>query len=119
MGTFYVTLEVGSPDQAVFEQVEALVDTGATYTLLPADLLDRLGVAPLDSQSFILANGERIRRDIGETAVRIDGRVRTTLVVFSDRGSHALLGAYILEAFSLAADPVNQRLISVDALALN
>ena len=118
MGTFWVDVEIGDPGSTGFETVTALVETGATYTVMPASLLRSLGVAPVDRQSFILANGQRIHRDIGETAIRIDGRIRTTLVVFSAEESHALLGAYTLEAFSLAADPVNRRLVHVDALAL-
>ena len=118
MGTFSVDLEIGDPRSTRFEMINALVDTGATYTVLPASLLRSLDVAPVDRQSFILANGQRIHRDIGETTVRIDGRTRKTLVVFSEEDSHALLGAYTLEAFSLAADPVNRRLVPVDALAL-
>ena len=119
MGTFSADMEIGDRNGTGFETVNALVDTGATYTVLPASLLRSLGVTPLDRQSFILANGQRIQRDIGETSVRIDGRIRTTLVVFSEEDSHALLGAYTLEAFSLAAvDPVNRRLVPVDALAM-
>ena len=118
MGTFWVDVDIGDPGNTRFESVNALVDTGATYTVMPASLLRSLGVAPVDHQSFILANGQRIHRDIGETSVRIDGRIRTTLVVFSEEEAHALLGAYTLEAFSLAADPVNRRLVPVDALAM-
>ena len=36
----------------------------------------------------------------------------------SDEESQALLGAYTLEAFSLAADPVNRRLVPVELLAI-
>ena len=118
MGTFWVDLEIGDPDNTRFERVNALVDTGSTYSVMPASLLAQLDVARVDRQRFILANGQRIHRDIGETSVRIDGRIRTTLVVFSDEESQALLGAYTLEAFSLAADPVNRRLVPVDALAM-
>jgi clan AA aspartic protease len=118
MGTFWVDLEIGDPDNTRFERVNALVDTGSTYSVMPASLLAQLDVARVDRQSFILANGQRIHRDIGETSVRIDGRIRTTLVVFSDEESQALLGAYTLDAFSLAADPVNRRLVPVDALAM-
>ena len=118
MGTFSVDLEIGDPDNTRFERVNALVDTGSTYSVMPASLLAQLDVARVDRQSFILANGQRIHRDIGETSVRIDGRIRTTLVVFSDEESQALLGAYTLEAFSLAADPVNRRLVPMDALAM-
>ena len=43
VGTFSVQLEVGNPSREEFVAVEALVDTGAIYNMLPEDLLDRLG----------------------------------------------------------------------------
>ena len=118
MGTFTTDIEVGDLSLSRFETVEVLVDTGSTYTMLPTTLLRSLGVTPISARNFVIASGQRIHRDIGETSVRIDGRIRTTLVVFSDEESQSLLGAYTLEAFSLAADPVNRRLVPVDALAL-
>ena len=118
MGTFHATIEVGDPDGVRFEPVEAMVDTGATFTMIPASLLDSLDVTPMDTQGFTLANGERIRLDIGETTFRIDGRTRTSIAVFADDNAPTLLGAFTLEAFSIAADPVNRRLIAVDSLLL-
>lgn len=118
MGTFDATIEVGDPGGTRFESVKAMVDTGATFTALPASFLRGLGVTPMDRQGFTLANGERFMLEIGETAFRIDGRMRTSTVVFADDNAPALLGAYTLEAFSLAADPVNRRLIYVDSLLL-
>ena len=116
MGTFKATVEIGDPDGAEFEPVEALVDTGSTFTMLPASFLRGLGVTPMDRQGFTLANGQRLMLEIGETAFRIDGRVRTSIVVFADDNAPALLGAYTMEAFSLAADPVNRRLMYVDSI---
>jgi aspartyl protease family protein len=46
MATFRVTIEIGPMDQSRFEQIEALVDTGATYTVVPRDVLERLGITP-------------------------------------------------------------------------
>ncbi len=46
MGAFRVRREVGNPAGGRFESIEALVDTGATYTVLPPDLLERLGIRP-------------------------------------------------------------------------
>ena len=39
MGTFSVPIEIGNSAGTRFEPVDALVDTGASYTLLPASLL--------------------------------------------------------------------------------
>lgn len=113
MGTFYVKIEVGDPAGKQWEAVEALVDTGATYTWLPRPLLERLGLVPAFRFPFVLADGRRIEREMAETRVRLDGKTRTTLVVFGDEGTQPLLGAYTMEGFGLAPDPVNRRLIEV------
>jgi len=44
MGMFHVELEVAGPARGRYERVEALVDTGFTYTVLPRGLLGNLGV---------------------------------------------------------------------------
>jgi len=49
---------------------------------------------------------------------RWDGQALPTLVVFGDEGSQPPLGAYTLEGFGLAADPVTRGLIPVRGLAL-
>ena len=98
--------------------MDALVDTGATYSTLPASMLTLLGVSPLVNQEFRLANGEMIHRDIGVANVRIDGRVRITPVVFSDERSHPILGALTLEQFSMAVDPVDLRLVPTSAIEI-
>jgi predicted aspartyl protease len=49
--------------------------------------------------------------------IRLEGREAPTLVVFAPDGSEPILGAFTLEGFLLAADPVNERLISVPGLA--
>lgn len=118
MGTFRVTVEIGDPDGQRYEKVEALVDTGATYTTVPAPLLVCLGVISHVRDAFILADGGRVERDIGRTWVRVDGRTELTLVVFGEADAPPLLGAYTLEGFRLAADPVGRRLIPVPGLLL-
>ncbi len=53
---------------------------------------------------------------MAETRVRLNGQTRTTLVVFGEEATLPLLGAYTLEGFGLAADPVNRRLVPVPGL---
>lgn len=118
MGTFSATIEIGDPRGERYEAMEALVDTGSSYTWAPRELLERLGVEPVDRWEFETADGRVIERDIGRTWVRIDGRSEVTLVVFGEEGSRPLLGAYTLEGLRLAPDPVNRRLIPVRGLAL-
>ena len=118
MGTFRVSIEIGDPRGERYEQVEALVETGATYTTAPASILQRLGVTPHDRVPFIMADGRRIERQVGRTRVRVDGKAEVTLVVFGDEGVEALLGAYTLEGLRLGIDPANERLVPTPGLLM-
>ena len=118
MDTFYVALEIGGPLGGRFESIQALVDTGTTYSWVPASVLSRLEVKPTFRFPFVLADGRRIERDMAETRVRLSGEGRTTIVVFGDEGTQALMGAYALEGFGLSADPVNRRLVPATGFLL-
>lgn len=116
MVTFKVSIGIGDPQGQEFETVEALVDTGATYSTLPASLLRRLGVETGRSVEFELADGSIIERDVGQTWVQINGDTAIVPVVFPDEGSAPLLGAVTLEIFLLTVDPVRQRLVPARGL---
>ena len=118
MGTFRVEIEVGDPGGRRYEVVEALVDSGATYTTLPASMLRRLGVAPISASTFALADGRRTRKEIGQTPVRLNGEQYIVPVVFGDEGIQPILGAVTLEIFRLGIDPVKMRLVPVEGLLL-
>ncbi len=117
MGTFSIIIEVGDADRRHWAEVEALADTGATYTWVGRDVLERLGVTPEFRFEFETADGRVIERDVAHTWIRVDGEERITLVVFGDAASRALLGAYTLEGAGMSVDPVNRRLIRVRGLA--
>ena len=118
MGTFRYSIEVGDPQGQRFEQVDALVDTGATYTTLPASVLQGLGVEPLRRSTFVLADGRRVERAVGQTWVRVDGQSAVRLVVFGEEGGDPLLGADTLEGLLLAVDPVGHRLVPTEGLLM-
>ena len=116
MGTFRVNLEIGDPGGQRFEQVEALVDSGATYTFIPRSVLGALGVQPHRTMSFQMADGSRIQRDFGRTWLKLSGEQEVSPVIFGDDEVTPLLGAVTLEIFGLGIDTVNTRLVPVTAL---
>ena len=118
MSIFRYPLEIGDPQGEQFEQIDALVDTGATFTVIPSAILNRLGVEPSQRARFRLADNTVIQRAIGETQVRIEGQTFSTTVVFGEDDGTALLGVYTLERMLLGVDPVGQRLIPTDALMM-
>ena len=115
-GHFRVALQVGNRAGERFEPIEALVDTGATYTWIPRDVLTTLGVTPEEEWPFVLADGREVRYPVAWMLMRIGERTQPTIVVFGEPGSEPILGVFALEGFRLAADPVNRRLISVPGL---
>lgn len=119
MGTYTVPLEVADPQGCRCETVDALVGSGATYTVLPPSVLERLGVVPHSARRFVLADGSRVERGFGRTWMRLGGREELSPVVFWDEGAQPLLGTVTLEIFGLGIDPVNGRLMPADALMLS
>ena len=116
MGHFRVAVEVGDSAGERFAPIEALVDTGATYTWIPRDVLAGLGVVPEEEWPFVLADGREVEYPVALTQIRIGARARPTIVVFGEPGSEPIRGVVTLKVFRLAADPVNRRLVSVPGL---
>ena len=115
MGTFSVAIEIGDLRGDNFEEMDALVDTGATTTVIPGSTLRRLGIAPTRREKFEYAGGERVNLEMAEAKARVAGRETTTWVIFGEEETAALLGAYTLEGVFLGVDPC-QRLIPVQGL---
>ena len=112
MGLFRVDIEIAHPTAPVFHRVNPVVDTGAAYSMLPASLLERLGVSPFEGEEkwFTLADGSKRMYSMGEARFRVQGRERTTPVIFGPEGVY-LLGAVSLQSFGLIADTTHHRLI--------
>ena len=111
MGTFSCEVRLDSMDGERSVEIEALVDTGASFTIIPAETLDELGVTPIDRYPVELADGRVVDYDLGQAHATIDGRSIPTLVLFGDSGTEPMLGAYTLEGLRLAADPSQGKLV--------
>ncbi len=111
MGTFSSQVRFASLDGQSGVDVEATVDTGAAYSMLPGNLLNELGIEPAYVSTFEFADGRRVEMNIGRAWATIDGQSEITLVIFGEDDVPPLLGAYTLEGLRLAVDPVNQRLV--------
>ena len=118
MGTFSVQIEVGRPYGDQFASVEALVDTGATYSFFSSHLLEGLGVVSTETSTFELADGRVVELPMGYAAIRMSDKQIIAPVVFGPGGASPLLGATALEIARLAIDPVRQRLVPVNALLM-
>ncbi len=119
MGMFQVKVTVANPKHAEQSFQESFwVDTGALYSFAPEDRLKEIGLTPKIARDFVLADGRKDRRSIGEALFTIEGLpdTMTCLVVFGPPGSLFLLGATALENFGVQADPTAQQLKPITAI---
>lgn len=117
MGEVRVDIVVVNPRTgARSEEITALADTGATLTVIPGEVLQRLGVQKLRTVSLVLADGRRTERGVGDAAVGLNGESVPCRVVFGESGDAVLLGLTVLEQLGMAVDPVQRRLVPTDFL---
>ncbi|MEW5814513.1 MAG: hypothetical protein AB1798_03825, partial [Spirochaetota bacterium] len=85
-----------------FEQ-DFWVDTGALYSFIAEDYLERIQVEPADTRNLILADGRSDKRLFGFCNFTIEGLPGTLPcpVIFAPKGSLFLLGATALETFGV------------------
>jgi predicted aspartyl protease len=118
MGIFHARIGVANPDIGEFQWVDALVDTGANYSMFPESLLDQLlNLSPIDSATFRLADGRVQTYQLGQANFRIGDRERISPVVFGPEDRY-LLGAVSLQSFGLIADTTNHQLVPAPELTL-
>ena len=106
-----VPMAIADETGSKFETVEALVDTGASFTWVPKSILEKLGHQPQEQWEFELADGRRLPYGVKWINVRLNGTTHPTPVVFGDEGTEPLVGVVTLEESRLGVDSVNQRLI--------
>ena len=118
MGVFNVELEIGDIQRQRWVKLEAMVDTGAVITCVPASLLRDLGIEPSWQQRFQFAQGEIREMGVGSVLMRLEGKEFPTQVLFNEEGTRPLLGAMALDGGFFGVDPHNKRLMPIDGLML-
>ena len=111
MGLTHVTVRIANPaDLKRHRDLEFLVDSGAMYTAVPKKILRQLGIRPRSKRSFILANGEKIERRMGNIEVEYRNLRGASPVIFGEEGDLPLLGVTTLEALGLIFDPLRREI---------
>ena len=116
MGTFSWPVEIQGLDGGPRLRIEAMVDTGATFTVIPGYRLSEIGISPSRRAKFEYGDGRPVDLHIAEARATIDGESAITQVVFGADDSQPLLGSYTLYGLLLAVDPVNERLVSTHGI---
>ena len=89
---------------------EFLVDTGAHYTVVPYDMVKKLGLKPAFEQEFSVADGRIVKRNVGSAFIRYKDKEGATMVVLGGKKDDPLLGVTTLESFGLMIDPFTRQI---------
>lgn len=119
MGMFKKKVKVSNskkPEQ-YFEE-EFWVDTGALYSFVPEDYLEKIGVEPTAKRNLLLADGRQDTRLLGFCDFQIEGLEGSIPcpVIFAPKDPLFLLGATALENFGVDADPIKKELKPILAI---
>jgi hypothetical protein len=87
VGLTVLTIEVSNPSSPkITEKLEFLADSGAIYSVVPAPILKKLGIKPLVTEEFRLADGSKIHRKKGVAVFKYGKRIGGADVIFGEKG---------------------------------
>jgi clan AA aspartic protease len=99
-------------DPTKSRELEAVVDTGATMLVLPADVIEELGLRKFREVRVRYANNsKRLRAVYGIVTLDLHGRSGHFDVLEEERGSQPLVGQMVLEELDLVVDAKARRLV--------
>jgi len=109
MGETRARLKIYGPDGKAIE-LEALVDSGATFTKVPKEIADSLGLKARYETEVELVDGRRVKRGLAGAEVELEGVRRPVLVAIGEEGERALIGYTTLELLGFKVNPVTGKL---------
>ena len=98
-------------DQIRTVEVDAVVDTGATYLCLPPSVIEQLGLLYSHSSSVTTANGDVERRIFAGGDITVKERNVQMQVMENDEHTPPLIGYLILEALDFVVNPKTRGLM--------
>jgi len=108
LGLTHVAVTVKSFGSKESFTADFLVDTGAMDSMAPASELKRIGIEPVGTELYELANGERVEYQYGVAEFSLLGKNTAGQFIFGPDNSEPILGVIALETIGLIVDPKTQ-----------
>ncbi|GAB6946360.1 hypothetical protein JCM16161A_04900 [Vulcanisaeta sp. JCM 16161] len=109
MGHVWINVRIGNVDLSRVVEVKALVNTGATLTVIPRLLANELGLS-ITGKSRVETGAGVIEVDRSRAWVEIEGRGEVVPVLVSDIIDKVLIGVTTLDVLELEVDPITGKL---------
>ena len=108
MGETIVTMTVHGPRGS--RQVDGIADTAATFTKIPRETAEAIGLEAGFETEVELGDGRTVTRQLVLAEVEIEDVRRPVLVALADDGEQPLVGYTTLEALGFKVDTVKHAL---------
>ena len=119
MGFTYVEVNLYNPaNPEKNAKVNLLVDSGALFTSIPRELVQRLGLEAMERRKLKVYGGAVLERDIGGAVIEYQGHRAVAPVIFGEPQDTSVLGVTALESLGYELDPVTKKLKPVELLML-
>jgi len=92
------------------ERLRFLVDSEATYSLLPIEIWERIELSPKREHVFMFADGSSVTRKVSECYIVLPQGEGYTPVILGEADDEALLGVVTLEILGLVFNPFKRTL---------
>jgi clan AA aspartic protease len=119
MGLTRVTASLTAPGRqnGTYEAV-FLVDTGATDSMAPASELSRVGIQPVGTTTYELADGSLREYPFGLAQIEFMGEITAGRVIFGPENIEPILGITALESVGITVDPTTRTFKRLPAIPL-
>jgi clan AA aspartic protease len=109
LGYVKVTADISDPVRTQTKRLEFLVDTGASYMVIPTTIAEELGLKPVKKTRVTLADKREVEAGYAFVYISLLGREApvTTLVFDSPM---PLLGTFTLQVLGLEVDPSKEEI---------
>ncbi|MBS7610484.1 aspartyl protease family protein [Candidatus Bathyarchaeota archaeon] len=109
MGHVWVKAKIGDENLAKLVETEALVDTGATLTVIPRKIALDLNLKPT-WKSLVETGAGRLELERSRIWIELEGRSEIVPALISDIIDKVLIGVTTLEVLGLQVDPLTGKL---------
>ena len=92
-------------------EIEAIIDTGATMSVLQMDLIQKLGLEKIDEVNVRYADNVKRKEIYGWVILEIAGRKAVFDVLAENERAQPLIGQIVLERLDLVIEPSTRRVI--------
>ena len=116
MGHIEIEITISNIEGTKSTKTKALIDTGATFTIIPEKLARELEIKPTGEKIKVITAKGQDKLELAHALIEIYGKKRITPILISKHIDKVLIGIITLEAAQLKVNPITGKLEEHTAL---